>query len=258
MTKDPREGLEHDGTIRTGVDALNIRSPYSQVIDAVRHAFEGIDASIYVYGSVATGQARTPESDVDVLVVSEDAAARTRATEASWNLSERFSDIAREVAILTVTPGEVFEDTRSGLASRAFIKHYCVCVAGLDLATEIQPTIVSDDLAIGFAGQFAADTLRCLGEASMTDSHNVITKKTVEAARRVLLGLAPLVSVRHDTWTTDREDAVRLASELKPELTDRLQHVMDIVKTGMVDDTDEAKLAINGILEWAQTDLLDS
>jgi hypothetical protein len=73
VTRDPREGVADDGTIVTGANRVRVPALYEPVlrdaVTAIRSALAPDPAGIHVYGSVATGQARPPRSDVDLLVV---------------------------------------------------------------------------------------------------------------------------------------------------------------------------------------------
>ncbi len=69
--RDPGEGRAADGTITTGVGADRVPAAYRPVLAAAADAVRALapSATLAVYGSVATGQARRPASDVDLLAV---------------------------------------------------------------------------------------------------------------------------------------------------------------------------------------------
>ncbi len=94
--RDPLEGLTATGLIRTGASRERIPDRYVDLLDvaAARIRTDEPDASVYLYGSVATGTARSPQSDVDLLTVgvSSDRAAsigRALSTEVLRPLSRR-------------------------------------------------------------------------------------------------------------------------------------------------------------------------
>jgi uncharacterized protein len=70
--RDPGEGVSADGAITTGVDRRlapgRFESAVSTAVSAIAEAACG-EASVYLYGSVATGRARYTQSDVDLLTV---------------------------------------------------------------------------------------------------------------------------------------------------------------------------------------------
>ena len=70
-----REGVDEDGFIVSGADVELISAAYEPALDSVVSSLvENVDGqiSVYLYGSVATGEACPPQSDIDVLVVTRD------------------------------------------------------------------------------------------------------------------------------------------------------------------------------------------
>lgn len=79
---------------------------------------------LYVYGSVATGQARPPRSDLDLYAVTrQPAVAACRSV--GHVLSGQFAGTVRGVGISTVVLDAVWADDAAGQAERCFIRHYC-------------------------------------------------------------------------------------------------------------------------------------
>jgi uncharacterized protein len=94
-----------DGTITTGVDRCLVPERFEPAVStAVAAIAEAVssEASVYLYGSVATGRARYTQSDVDLLTVG---LTRERAAELGRELSRQFSGLCRgiEIAATTVT-----------------------------------------------------------------------------------------------------------------------------------------------------------
>jgi uncharacterized protein len=73
VAADPDEGLDEAGYITTGVDLTKVRAPYDAVVAEVSArigaALQQELHGLYLYGSVATGQAVPPVSDLDLLAV---------------------------------------------------------------------------------------------------------------------------------------------------------------------------------------------
>ena len=128
---DPLEGVTADGLIRTGASRGRVPDLFVPVLDSARDliAAGGPDASLYVYGSVATGWARSPDSDVDLLTIglASDAADALSAT-----LSHRFTSICRGVEIAVSTPEDFVGEHDEAYGGRVFLHHYCVHLAGVD------------------------------------------------------------------------------------------------------------------------------
>ena len=86
---DPGERLDDDGLIHTSASIDRISGPFRRVldstIDVIRVAAPG--ASVYAYGSVTTGQATSPTSDVDILTIGLDDAVAGRLMSAGEHAS---------------------------------------------------------------------------------------------------------------------------------------------------------------------------
>ncbi|MFA9444955.1 nucleotidyltransferase domain-containing protein [Egicoccus sp. AB-alg6-2] len=221
MVRDPREGVTEDGTITTGADARRIPAAYRETIaDAVstlRDTLGELAHSVYVYGSVATGQARPPRSDLDLIVVVETSAPEA-VRAAATGLSHRHRDLVREVAIGSVDLETLRRQDRVGRAERCFLKHYAVHLAGPDLRADHPTCRATEDLACGFN----RDLRRVLDQVRPpllgADDGDQRAAAAARACRKILMAAATLLSVREGGWSTDRRTAVELVGRHAPEL----------------------------------------
>lgn len=196
---DPEEGITATGMIRTGASPRAYAEAHQRVIDNLIESADP-NASIYLYGSVATGTAVVPTSDIDFLTfgMAPGDAART-----SRLLSAQARDACREVAIAAARTSVLGRGDDEGYGLRAFLRHYCVHLAGPPLHDELPAAFPADRRAArGFNGDIAhhAQRWRSALEESSTDP--VLLGTAV--ARKTLLAVAGLVSIRDETWTTDR------------------------------------------------------
>ncbi len=222
---DPAEGVDVDGYITTGVDRANLCSPFLEV---VAEAVGGCrtrcrdDAVLYVYGSVATGTAVEGVSDLDLLAVVTSAHDRDALDGLARELSARHRGVVREVGLAVTSPDEVFADSDEGVAWRCFLRHYCVCVDGVDLAADLPRCRPSRALVRGFAAgtetvlEDVADRLPAASDAEVGELAR-------RAARRLLLAGAVAASIEADTWTTSRDRAVGLLCARHARWSDELQ-----------------------------------
>src|SRR5262245_33027593 len=98
------------------------------MLDAARDEVAGNSgASLYLYGSVATGRARVGESDVDLLTIG---LTGDEATAVSANLSIRFASICRSVEVAASSPDDFVGDDDEAYGGRVFLHHYCVHFGG--------------------------------------------------------------------------------------------------------------------------------
>jgi hypothetical protein len=210
--RDPEERRADDGTIRTGARRDRVAVSYEPVLAAAVAAIHATEpsASVMVYGSVATGRARSPVSDVDLVAVGLTAAA---ARTISRDLSGRFSQLCREVAISAYSLEHLTTATDPAYGDRAFLRHYCVHLAGPDHACGWDPFPADTRTARGFNGDIAACARRWRRQLGLLPAPEL--GRTL--ARKTLLAVSGLVSIHDQIWTTDRASAAHRWGQLRPE-----------------------------------------
>ena len=226
---DPREGVDPDGHIRTGVHRSRVPAPYERVLASLTNALAGasrpVPVSLYLYGSVATGTARIPASDVDAITVG---LSGTEAESLSEQLSEQFTNLCRAVEIGAAQPEHYTGEGDAAYGTRAFLRHYCVHLTGPDV-TAGWPAFPADARAArGFNGDLGEHHRRWISDLSAIDGGDYddggLTEVATQAlarrmARKTLLAVAGLVSVRDRTWTTDRVSAAQRLAQHHPPMT---------------------------------------
>jgi Nucleotidyltransferase domain len=240
---DPDEGVAADGTIRTGAHRDRVPAAFEPVLaDAVGFVGES-GASLYVYGSVATGTVRPGSSDVDLLSIDlPDAAVLGR------RLSARYADRCRGVEVAPATAADFAGDTDAAYGFRVFLRHYCVHLAGPDPSTAFPAFPADARAARGFNGDLGQHLRRWRQRLEAgTVAADLLG---VWVARKTLLAVAGLVSVHDYTWTTDRSRAVQRWSDLEPGLAAQLGRLHSWAKRECHPDREEVgrALADDGIV----------
>lgn len=257
MTWDPLEGVGPDGVLTTGVGSHPIRPPFDavlaesseQLVARLGDALHGL----YVYGSVATGRARAPRSDLDLYAITrEPAAAACR--EVGQALSAQFVGTVRGVGIAAVVLADVWADDVGGRADRCFIRHYCLHVAGHDLRPELVDCHASVELARGFTGDIgsvATGVMDRLRDAADAEEQR---RLVAVGARRLLMAAATLLSARAGGWTTDRSRGAELLTTAAPELAahvGRARGWTDVdASRRPVPDTAEVVATFGALRDW--------
>ncbi|MEP6299297.1 MAG: nucleotidyltransferase domain-containing protein [Ilumatobacter sp.] len=220
--RDPLEGLTATGQIRTGAGIERIPVRYVDLLDAAvqRVGRDESDASVYVYGSVATGAARSPQSDVDLLTVG---VSMDRAASIGRSLSTEFSALCRGVEIAAAMTDDFRGGDDEAYGARVFLHHYCVRLAGPEIDRATSPFPGDRRAARGFNGDIARHLARW--RQRLGDSDAGVLGRVV--ARKTLLAVAGLASVHDAVWTTDRSDAVERWSQASPDLADGLDELLD-------------------------------
>jgi hypothetical protein len=241
MTRDPAEGVSDGGVVVTGVGTAPIGAPYDRVVEvaADRMTTELGDAlhGLYVYGSVATGQAAPPTSDLDLHAVLHVDEAET-CRRVAGDLTAQFTSVVREVGISTVRLDHVQADTLEGHAERCWVRHYCRHVAGHDLRPELPDCRVSVELARGFNGDVDVVMDRLVERLRAPSLGAAERRRTVaQGSRKLLMSAATLLSVRGGRWTTDRQEGALLLVAAAPALSTAVARVVTWTTLDVSTDT---------------------
>jgi hypothetical protein len=159
-------------------------------------------------------------------------------TAAEWcrstarDLSARYSHLCRAVEIAAASRPDTRRDDDAAddetYGDRVFLRHYCVTLAGVDVAGSWTPFPGDARAARGFNGDIARCLARWRAEPAPARS----------IARKTLLAVAGIVSIEDGTWTTDRGTAARRWGERRPEDADACALLLR-----WADDDSEATLA---------------
>ena len=208
--------------IRTGARRERIPDHYSDVLGAATTHICAAEpqASVYVYGSVATGAAHAPDSDVDLLTIGLPA---DLAASIGNSLSTDYSDLCRGVEIAAAMEADFAGTTDEAYGNRVFLHHYCVRLVGPELDRATSPFPGDQRAARGFNGDIAQHLERW--RRSLTNTAPELLGRV--AARKTLLAVAGLVSIHDSIWTTDRALAAQRWCEVHPDLADGLQEFLD-------------------------------
>jgi hypothetical protein len=255
VTRDPAEGVSPEGVIVTGAAAERVPAVYRPVVadcvDLLMSLFGDRLHSLYLYGSVATGQARPPGSDLDLVPVwlSDP---EPGAVAAAAQLSARHAALVREVSLASCTLAEVLAETRDGLGMRCFLRHYCVWLAGVDLRPSLLPCRPSRAVADGFNDDVAALVRRWRSDVDAASTTAEVAAVARAAARKLLLVAATLESAEHGGWTTDRATGAALLAAYHPEWTAVAERALSWCADPDQPRTDEVRQLLN-LGDWLAT-----
>jgi len=207
-----------DGSIVTGVARHRIETPFLGVVDeAVQWSgtLELPEASLLLYGSVATGAAVVGRSDVDLLAVG---ISNEQAHAMSSALSDSWGELCRGVEVSAVSHDDLTKDGDEAHGLLVFLRHYCVPLAGRDQWRALPPCAADAAAARGFNG----DIDRHLERWRVSTPDLVLCRR---AARKSLLAAAGLHSVLDATWTTDRARGAAAWRRRRPDLAEDIHHL---------------------------------
>lgn len=241
---DPLEGVSASGTIRTGAGLDRIAQIFTPVLGAAVSAIAEAneEASVFIYGSVATGMARPPNSDVDLLTVELPPAVAARLSRA---LSDQFSGLCRAVAIAAAQHRDFSGDHDEAYGGRVFLRHYCVHLAGPNPYVNLPDFAADARAARGFNGDIAKQAARWRVELSSDGDPARLGRRL---ARKTLLAVGGLVSVHDGTWTTDRTAAATRWGEIEPHLANELQMLLRWACNETTPDRQSIEAVLDGIV----------
>ena len=251
------EGVDDEGFIVSGAAVELIPPLYSPVLETcvatLAATIDGL-VSIYLYGSVATGRASPPESDLDLLVVTHDDTASDDIKACAANLTTRFSGAVHDVGIGHVTVDELFADNLDALGNRCFIKHYCLPVHGDDLRPRLPSCRPSATLAWAFNHNTEAAIDRARKQLNLATTGDEVQAVCRAAARKVLLAAASLTSVVTSSWTTDRTRAATFIADAYPEWAHDATVGLAWTRTP-TDDSTAVQRFLDGFATWVAQQL---
>ena len=259
MGSHEHEGVDADGFIVSGADVELIPADYRPALDsAVSTLVAGVEGliSVYLYGSVATGEACIPQSDIDLLVVTVDSGSSGAVAAAAKDLCSRYRLLAREVGIAHATMPGLFGDDLDALGGRCFIKHYCVPLHGDDIRAHLPRFQPSARMAWAFNHNIAVvidEAHQWLGTARDSDEVKSVCRSI---ARKVLLAAASLTSVVTSTWTTDRQRAAAAIVEHYPDWAEQSALAVRWT-TAPTGEASNVRAFLDGFAVWVARELHD-
>lgn len=199
-------GLDSNGFIVSDVSKDKINDVYVPVIlesvESLRNLCHQQLHSVYVYGSVARGEAIAKKSDLDLIAMFYTKLSSVMLAELkklAKELSEKYRSLVRDAGIAiayydyTVDPSNYYEN--------AFLKELCVCVYGEDIGERFGPYKLTSEIAIRFNGDIYDVLNRTLKKLEIASKEDYKTF-TQNFARKLIRTYYSMVMVRSQIWTT--------------------------------------------------------
>ncbi|UYZ22502.1 nucleotidyltransferase domain-containing protein [Mesobacillus jeotgali] len=199
-------GLDPNGFIVSDVSKDKIDNVYMpcirQSVNSLKNLVPEQLHSVYVYGSVARGEAIALKSDLDLIALFDGKISAYNIAEIknlAQELSQKYRSMVRDVGIAvayydyTVDPSNYYEN--------AFLKELCVCVYGEDLGKRFGPYKLTSEIAIRFNGDICENLNRTLNKCK-TASNEEFKIISQGFARKLIRTFYSMVMVRSQIWTT--------------------------------------------------------
>lgn len=247
-------GLDENGYIVSEVHLDNINPIFlpciGESIESLRNSFGLQLHSVYVYGSVARGDAVVMKSDLDLIAMfysplSSELSAKLK--ELEKELSVQYRPLVRDVGIAvadynyTLDPANYYEN--------AFLKELSVCVHGKDLGARFGPYKLTSEIAIRFNGDISAALNRILTRLQIASVEEV-KKLTQNFARKLIRTYYSMVMLRSQIWTTKLYEQAEVFLYFFPEKGPTVQTLLEWSEE-MPPDREKAYDLLRREGEWA-------
>jgi uncharacterized protein len=203
-------GLDNNGYISSDVSIHKIPEVYEQCI---QHSVEQLSRlfpnqlhSVYVYGSVARGDAIAIKSDLDLLAVFNstlNASEKMKVKKLSTTLSETYRHLVRDIGIAVADLDHVMNPIN--YYEQAFLKELCVCIYGTDLRDCFGPYKLTAEIAISFNGDIGDVFDRTIDRLQSAPTEE-FKKLSQNFARKLIRTYYSMVMARSQVWTTKLDE----------------------------------------------------
>ncbi len=246
-------GVDKNGFIVTKTSAIKIKKPFSRIVAEVKAdllaKFADQMHSIYIYGSIATGEAKLKKSDLDVLVVFKKKPSpklKSQIENVSEKLSKEYKTFVREVGIALSDVKEVHADTYGW---GCFMKHLCVDIYGENLSAKLAKFKPTERVAQAFNGDCKKVVESAIKKLSANLSKEDVQKICSSTMRKIVRTGFSLVMDQEKSWTTDLEKSYLVFAKYYPEQKAKMKEALDMALTP-TSDKDKLIEFLKGLKLW--------
>ncbi|ELP5727566.1 nucleotidyltransferase domain-containing protein [Vibrio vulnificus] len=232
-------GLDKQGFIFNAYSPTHIQPEFKTVVDAVVAELlsqlpDHIDG-IYLYGSVARGNAVAGHSDLDISIVLKTPISHTQRA-IFQTISAAIAKAYPQVSKLDIDPGYLNDilTPQEKYHWQFWLKHCCCCIWGNDLSVQFQPYKPSLEIALALNGDlpsFLEKMAPSFADMSEANIVKVLGKKLVRAAYY-------FVAEKDGSWYTDLSQCIRVAKEYYPNQRDDLELAYQFAREDLTSRSD--------------------
>ena len=199
-------GLDDQGFIKSDVSLDKVDSIYKpcieDTVERLKQSFETELHSVYLYGSVARGDATPVKSDLDLIAIFNQPLNQNRLTELKQlqlELTKKYRHLLREVGIASdhieavMMPSKYYDN--------AFIQALSVCLYGEDLGESFGPYPLTADIPLSFNGDISNFYKKMLPQLKTANVEDLPTL-TEKISRKLIRTFYSMVMIRAQIWTT--------------------------------------------------------
>lgn len=247
-------GLDENGFIVRDVELEKITPVYQKcvkdTVESLHTTLSDLIHSVYVYGSVARGDAEKGNSDLDILAILKRDLHNNehqRLKRLGECLSQKYYSLVRDVGIAKTTleyclnPKNYYE--------QAFLRELCVCVDGEDLRGRFGPYKLTPDIAISFNGDIADVSERYLKKLQSASGEEFHTNLQ-SLSRKLIRAHYSMVMARSQIWSTKLGEQAAIFLQHFPEKKEVVTTLQEWLEKTPADRT-KAIAIMEKESEWA-------
>jgi uncharacterized protein len=188
--------------------------------------------SIYLYGSVATGKAKSPTSDLDLLIVLEakpTQKTKTALKELSDSLSQKYQREFREVGFAVTYKNEALRGKET-FALNFFITILCVKIFGDNLFPKGTKFAITKRLACSLNPDIDTSIEEAKKNIKSASNDEAVIK-IQSMMKKIIRTAFNLVMVEENHWTTDLDEMTKIFTKHYPDKKEQIKDVLEIAKS---------------------------
>ncbi len=219
--------------IKKEVASKKIAQKYRPIVSDVKKSllnFAPKIHSIYLYGSVATGKAKSPASDLDILIVLKRKVSKQLTIdlkEVERTLSLKYAHVLREVGFSLTNVNEV-KRGKETYAWKFFISTLCLLIQGKAVLEEKYKFKPTKKLARSLYRDLKQDLSRSRKEIASAKNTAKPTKHIMKALLRVSFFT---IMEEANNWTTDLRQMAAIFLEYHPEKRPEISAIQKLIET---------------------------
>jgi uncharacterized protein len=228
-----------------------VKDAKSQLLD-----FSDKIHSIYLYGSVATGKAKSPNSDLDLVVVFKaklTSKLKSELKNLEKSLSKKYQSIFREVGFAITYKNEVLR-SKEALGWKFFLAILSVKIFGDNLFSKKMKFSPTKKLA----RSLHSDVAKNIEEAKkkIKSSNDKEAKLQIKSIMKKIIRTAfSIVMEDENYWTTDLGEMTKIFTKYYPEKKQQINVVLKMAKSKSP-DRKSATLILNNFGKWISLEFL--
>lgn len=243
--------------IKKEVALKKIPARYKPIVENVKSElleFSDKIHSIYLYGSVATGKAKSPTSDLDLVVVLKAKPTlkfKTQLKELENSLSQKYQKEFREVGFAITYKNEVLRG-KEAFGWRFFLTILSVKIFGDNLFQKEMKFSPTKKLA----KNLHSDVAKNIEEAKkkIVSANSEDAKLQIKSIMKKIIRTAfSIVMEQENYWTTDLDEMTKIFTKYYPEKKQQINAVLKMTKSKSP-DRKSATSILNNFGKWVSSE----